>query len=636
MLDARSRVALGALAALLLAAALSPCARASAKDAGIDARPIVFAPEPVGELHPKLKWVRTQRVRALWGAQNLYDTYGTMEGVSSQTKTDKTKAEVLADAGFNVAIIGMQNDPKNRSYVAGFEDVLPANVAAARQHGLALWVKWRYGSDHQEPYHRYRAPHGKPAERTCCPLDTHYIERHVGRWAVRVAEAGADGFVIDTEMYLSDVAGYAGPCACDYCFRTYLDAFAANGDPIYDTVAPDDRGAWLRQHGIWGHYSLYAARRIEDLYDGIRARCQAANPAFVFGYAPTTEHVPGMTRGLGTSSVPCFVLGEAEYTTGPTTLMLHDLRYFEQAQVPGMYLCGLYVSQTAPPQMAERALTASLYGHGWWAYYGAALLNYVGPGAEKQAMPGGYGRWGQSSADDYLDLLKATHTRLDELTDQPRRNWPDYPTSPDMQPPPAGTINARAGAIQIDGDLTDPGWQRASRFELFHDRYDKRHGPENVFRLCWDDQALYFAARCPIPAGTELSVPSRGRDHPYAWLNDGLELFLDPTGTGARYGQIILSPLGDTYESRVDFAPGSRASGNLDWNPPLAVGVAQTEAEYVIEARIPFDRVLPAPRPGESWRVNVCRAQPAAQTWSPTFGIFHNPPRFGTMSFVAE
>ena len=343
-----------------------------------------------------------------------------------------------------------------------------------------------------------------------------------------------------------------------------------------------------------------------------------------------------MTRGLGTSAVPCMVLGEAEYETGPTSLLQHDKRYLAQARVPGLYVCGLYVSKTSPQLMAERALIASLHGDGWWAYYGVALVSHVGPGAEKKALPGGYGRWGNSSADDYLSLLAKIHARVDELVDKPQDTWPPYPEHADMRPPPTGTVLWRQGGIKIDGVLDDEAWRSASRVEMFNDRYDKKNGPENVFWFCWDDDALYFAARCPIPTGTEISVEARGRDHPFAWPNDGVELFLDPTGNGARYAQIILSALGDTYESRIDFAPGTAASGNLDWNPRMTVGAAQTEAEYVIEVRIPFDDLLPAPRVGSSWRVNVCRGKPTVQTWSPTFGIFHNPPRFGVMSFAGE
>ena len=601
----------------------NPSPGATPAGAGIDARPIVFEPEPVGELHPRLTWMKTHRIRALWISDNLSDAYAA---------TGKSKARVMAEAGFNVAVIGMANDPRNRSTVPGFDDVLPANIAEARKHGLALWIKWRYGSDHQDPYHRYHAPHGKPAEKTCCPVDAQYIDRHVGRWAVKVAQAGADGFVMDSEMYQSDLSDYQGPCVCDYCFRPYLDAFARNGDTVYGAVAPTDRGVWLREHGIYGHYSRFAARRTEDLYDGIRARCQAVNPAFVFGYAQLPEHVPGMTRGLGTPAVPCIVFNEEEYSTGPGTVLRRNLRYLGRARLPAMYICGLWVAKTSPKQMAERASIASLHADGWWAWYGTALLTE--PDAKEGAFTKEpYGRFEGMPADRYWALIKPMHARLEKLLAGPKDAWPPYPTHPDVGPPPAGKVLIRQGDIKIDGALDEPAWQAAARFEMFNDRYDKKNGPENVFWLCRDDEALYFAARCPVPPGTKLSIETRGRDHPYAWMNDGLELFLDPTGTGAGYAQIIISPLGDLYDSRIDFSPGSPMFGDLDWNPAIRAVGAATAAEYVIEARIPFDEFLPAPRAGDRWGVNVCRAKPTVQTWSPTFGIFHRPSRFGVMSF---
>ena len=192
-----------------------------------DARTIVFEPEPVTKLHPKLTWMRTDRIRGAWVADDLNTPYG---------NTDRTKAQVMADGGFNLAVVSIHSDPKNRSRVPDLAKLISTNVRAAHENGMALWTKWNYGTQHQEPYHRYRAPDGTLAKKTCCPLDKRYIDRHVGRWAVRFAKAGADGFVLDTEMYGSDQADYAGHCVCDYCFRAYLDVFEDNSDAIYDSV----------------------------------------------------------------------------------------------------------------------------------------------------------------------------------------------------------------------------------------------------------------------------------------------------------------------------------------------------------------------------------------------------------------
>jgi hypothetical protein len=613
---------LGVICCVAITAQLSPVL---GQDMVINRSPISFEPEPVTQLHPQLQWMRTDKIRGAWVATELYLPYG---------DTDKTRAQIMADGGFNVAVVSSQVNPKNRSVATALEDILPANIRAAHDSGLALWTKWNYGSQHQDPYHRYRAPDGKLAKKTSCPLDERYVERHIGRWAVLNAKAGADGFIVDTEMYGSDVADYAGPCICDYCFRTYADAFAQNSDAVYDGIDAELRGVWLRQDGSFGHYSRFARRRIEDLYDGIRARCQALNPAFVFGYAGLVEHIPGITRGFGTSSVPCVVFDESQYTTGPTFTMQRDLRYLRRTDAPALYVCGLWLHKTRPQKLAERALLSSLYADGWWVWFGAALL------VEPDAVSGTYtkepyGRFPATPAAAYWEVLKPMHVELSRLLAGPRKAWPGFPFPTNMIPPPRGKVATKTGPIALDGNLDDPGWQAASRFDMAKDRYDKSKGPENTFWLCYDQESLYFAARCPIPPGTKLAVPGRGRDHPTAWRNDGLELFIDPTGKGLRYAQIVISALGDTYESALDFSPGSAQFGDLGWNPLIEVAARQTETEYVLEMRLKFDKFLPQPQANDTWGFNVCRATSAVQTWSPTYGHFQTPSRFGRIQFNA-
>ena len=611
------------LCAAVIALGVS-CQAVKAADLSLTLSPIVFEPEPVDRLHPRLGWMRKDRIRTSWVATDLHTLYG---------GTDRTKAQIMADGGLNVAVVSMHSDPKDRSHVPDLAKVLPANVRVAHDNGLALWTEWNYGSQHQEPYHRYRAPDGTLAKKTCCPLDDRYIDRHVGRWAVRFAQAGADGFVLDTEMYGSDVANYAGTCVCDYCFRAYADAFANSSDAVYDGVEVEQRGVWLRQNGLYGHYSRFARRRTEDLYDDIRARCQAINPAFVFGYAGLVEHIPGITRGLGTSAVPCVVFDEAAYSTGPGFSMQRDLRYLKRTQSPAMYVCGLWLNKTRPQKLAERGLLGALYADGWWAWYGPALLT------EPEALTGTYtknpyGRFPGTPAKAYWDLLGPMHARLERLLAGDRDAWPAYPVPPNMTPPATGSVKARTAPITLDGKLDDPGWKTASQFDMAKDRFDNRNGPANIFWLCHDKDNLYLAVRCPLPAGAKLSVPNRGRDHPAAWTNNGVEVFIDPTGQGGRYAHLVISALGDTYESALDFSPGSAQFGNMGWNPAIEVIATQSESEYVLEVRLPFDKFLPAPETGNTWRFNLCRARPVVQSWSPTYGHFHCPDRFGRITFT--
>ena len=149
---------------LLCAAVIAlgvPCQAVKAADLSLTLSPIVFEPEPVDRLHPRLGWMRKDRIRTAWVATDLHTLYG---------GTDRTKARIMADGGLNVAVVSMHSDPKDRSFVPDLAKVLPANVRVAHENGLALWTEWNYGSQHQEPYHRYRAPDGTLAKKTCEPF----------------------------------------------------------------------------------------------------------------------------------------------------------------------------------------------------------------------------------------------------------------------------------------------------------------------------------------------------------------------------------------------------------------------------------------------------------------------------------
>jgi hypothetical protein len=412
------RAVLCASAALLALAGPAPTAQERG-DSLFDLRPIVATPEPVGELRPELQWIRAERIRGLWMNGNLDDPCG---------DTGQTQGEVLAGIGFNLVCLGMDPDRENRSRSSRMDDDLARNVQAARKLGLHLLIVWKYGSNHQEPYRRYRQPFegGAEAEKSCCPLDEEYLERHIGRWAVRAAEGGADGFVLDMEMYESDGAEYPGPCVCDRCFRAYLDEFARSGDSIYGSVPPPQRGQWLHDRDVWGHYCEFFQQRITKYYDGLRSRCQAINPAFVFGYAPTVLHVRGLAEGLGTPDVPCIVFSEHEYPQGPGPWTLTNQRYIRTQQLPALYACGLYVAKLPPREMADHALLSALYTDGWWAWYGTALLTDLGE-AEGDSAKEPYGRYKGVAAREYWECLTQMHRRLDELLAGPVDLWPAFP-----------------------------------------------------------------------------------------------------------------------------------------------------------------------------------------------------------------
>ena len=609
------------LLVLITSAASCTSAQTPVKDSILDLRPIEVKPEPVGKLHSAVQWLKTKRVRGIWSGGELCDRHGA---------GDKTKGQVLAEAGFNLVVLYIGVDRKNRDTAPSLDQELPPNLAEAHRHGMKLMAKWQYGTSHLEPYRRYREPGGKLHEKTCCPLDQDYVERHVGRWAVKSAERGADGMVFDTEMYESDVTTYAGPCICDDCFATYLKQYARNWESTRDKVPAEQRGAWLNEHGAAEHYSRYQAKCIEDQYDALRARCQAINPAFLFGYAPFLDSFPGLTRGLGTSSHPCLIFSEQEYTSGSNPQSLANIQRVRRDGLPALYLGGHWFLTQSPDMMADNVLIASLYGDGWWAWFGAAVMNNVGLGDLDGFKPP-YGRVKGTTAADYLGRLAKMHAQLDDLLAGPQKAWPKPTAVPE---PPVTKVARRASEITIDGQLDESTWQSVVPIPLKLTRHAEPVTVGTTVRLCWDDQALYVAYECELPPDKALDVPERGRDNANLWVHDGVEIFIAPNRSTKRYAQFMVSALADVCDLLIDVDAGTGKYGSPAWSTDVHAGAQRSEGSYTLEVRIPFKDLAKAPKSGDAWGANFYRFIPDESAWSPTYGGFHSPASFGTLRFV--
>lgn len=377
-------------------------------------KPVTIEPEPTARLAPRWQALRERRVRGIWIGGDLDDPFG---------DTGVTKAQALADAGFNTVVLYMGVDRKARSTAPDLVDRLERNVARARRHDLLLLAKWQYGSAHEEPYRRFRGANGVEHDRSCCPLQPDYIERHVGRWAVRCAQLGADGFTFDTEMYESNGTRYPSACYCDTCFRQYLQSYSTDWKQHERRIPAQQRGQWIAANEAVGHYNRAQQRGLIEMWDGIRARCRAIDPDYLFAYAPFVGYLSGITHGLGTPDRPVIVWSEREYTHGPESRTLGYLRRIHDQKLPVLYAGGHMLWYQDPRTLADNLLVAALHTDGWWAWYGSALLTYVGTD-DPQAYKAPYGRAAGSSAMDYLKAIRAAHDRLDQLLRQPRERWP--------------------------------------------------------------------------------------------------------------------------------------------------------------------------------------------------------------------
>ena len=159
-------------------------------------------------------------------------------------------------------------------------------------------------------------------------------------------------------------------------------------------------------------------------------------------------------------------------------------------------------------------------------------------------------------------------------------------------------------------------------------------GQQTVARVCWDARALYLGIHCferaLMPATQQLHLLKRKvTAHDGAVFGDeSIELFLRPGGKG-HYYQLVANMLGTRYESR-----GMDASFDGAWQ----AATSQSETAWLLEAAIPFASLgAAAPKPGDTWTLNLCRnrhPETEHSTWSGLQGAFHTPEQFGQMVFA--
>jgi hypothetical protein len=195
------------------------------------------------------------------------------------------------------------------------------------------------------------------------------------------------------------------------------------------------------------------------------------------------------------------------------------------------------------------------------------------------------------------------------------------PTYPCYRPPVAPVMDGR-----VTGD---PAWETVpavTGFSKLGDGYTE--AKQTWARACWDEQAFYVGIVCEEPdiAHMQLQV----RDGGDTWLDDGIEVFLLPSGS--------------LHATQFVVTAGA-ARGGYEGAPDILRYQAAThagEASYELEVRIPFDLLGVTPKPGDRWRGNFCRNIWTTQSggdkftsWAPLQTRFLEPEHFATFEFAA-
>lgn len=182
-----------------------------------------------------------------------------------------------------------------------------------------------------------------------------------------------------------------------------------------------------------------------------------------------------------------------------------------------------------------------------------------------------------------------------------------------------------AGAPDVDGVLQPGEWDSATRIDGFFGAEDGKPAARPTTVLLGHDGANLLVA---VLCGGQPRPQAVDRAHDGSvWEDDAVEVFLQPGGTGAYY-HLAVNAAGSRYDARC--APGIDAGWNGSWQAAARSG----EDGWAVEMVIPFASL--GARPEGAWRVNFGREEAdtgSATCWSPTFGGFHTPGRFGEVVF---
>ncbi|HVK75952.1 MAG TPA: carbohydrate-binding family 9-like protein [Kofleriaceae bacterium] len=221
-------------------------------------------------------------------------------------------------------------------------------------------------------------------------------------------------------------------------------------------------------------------------------------------------------------------------------------------------------------------------------------------------------------------------------------------------PLPGQVVIKQAPApIVVDGKADEPGWQGAAATAAFQtaEGGPEPKGPTSA-KLTWDEQNLYLF----VSAEDDDVASTFGNDDDPIWKADVIEVFIDADGNGSGYVELQVSPKNVHFDA---WFPTVRPQSDVSWSSGMttAVNVRGTlndssdddqgwDAEFAIpwaavKGANPAMAVTLPPKPGDTWRLNVVRAdygkdgKPSAASWNRIrFSEWHSLDRMLTVTFA--
>lgn len=182
------------------------------------------------------------------------------------------------------------------------------------------------------------------------------------------------------------------------------------------------------------------------------------------------------------------------------------------------------------------------------------------------------------------------------------RRYPDHARA--QENPWLSAVRAPTGAIEVDGRLDDEVWRDAASgwgFLEFDPDRGRTASEETVFRVAYDDEAIYFGVACFERDTSNTSSVLCRRDQ--LRNSDMVSVYVDPFHDYTTGYNFRVNPEG-VQEDYYVFNDGNR---DKDWNAVWSAETSRDDQGWYAEIRVPFSAMRYRPQESMTWGLQVYR-----------------------------
>ncbi|HEY0781436.1 MAG TPA: carbohydrate binding family 9 domain-containing protein, partial [Thermoanaerobaculia bacterium] len=178
---------------------------------------------------------------------------------------------------------------------------------------------------------------------------------------------------------------------------------------------------------------------------------------------------------------------------------------------------------------------------------------------------------------------------------------PLHAAAPPPDEAPEIHIQRATGPIAIDGDLSDAGWQGATKVETFFETNPGDNVPpkvKSVGYLTYDDRYFYAGFEFSEPDVGSLRAPYGDHDNTPSYT-DYAGVILDTKHDGKSAILFLVNPVNVQYDAQTNDASGEDSSLDLYWDSATRIH----KDSWTLEIRIPFSSLRYTAADPQTWGI---------------------------------